>query len=176
MIIHSHNSILLWQNGVRTCQSHYVEKVKRNNTSVWQRAKTMIRVDVRCRYHKREKSATNNNKQANKKQRNYTCTWNSIHFLSKFVIIKYQLINHSTIFRKLLLGSRNPYILRVIGWAQIAISQAHDACAPSLRGHAPINRNATCHGPWLNSPIIGVKPITQHTRTDILCTPGLWIM
>ena len=77
----------------------------------------------------RENTATINNKQANKKQLNYTCTWNSIDFLSNF-------------FRKLALGPCNLRILLVIGWAQIAISQSHDACAPSLRGHAPMDHNS----------------------------------
>jgi len=70
-------------------------------------------------------AATNNNKQANK-QLNYTCTYTSINFLPK-IFTRY----HSTIFRKLALGPCNPRIFRVIGWAQIAISQSHDACAPA---------------------------------------------
>jgi len=57
-----------------------------------------------------KKYSKKNNKQASKKQLNYTCTRNSINFLSEF-FTRY----HLTIFRKLALGPCNPRILCVIG-------------------------------------------------------------
>ena len=57
-----------------------------------------------------------------------------------------------------LFPANNPRISRVIGWAQIAISQSHEA----MRSEPPRPRP---NGHWRNSPIRCERTITQHTLT-----------
>jgi len=96
-----------------------------------------------------------------RKQRNYTCAWNSINSFSKFF--------YSTIFRKLALGPCNPRILRVTGWVQIAISQSHDACAPGLRGHAPMDHHATYPRQWGSGGGGRARTERRQRRVDYFC-------